>query len=624
VKTTTRFRHRMTIAVIMTTGAVAVAAAVIIPLSVSGSSSHPTGYPVAADEPGLHVMPFPGTPAASPQSQIVFSSLRPRQIRSVAVTGSNSGTHTGRLVALPLHRGTAYVPSSPFSAGEQVTVQARLTGPAAGTASGAPNATTLKFGFAVASPANGDVGVTSATPNPSNKPAPGQIFHSQPALHPPVVNASADPDRGAGEMFVTPNNGQQAGPMILSAQGKIVWFRPVSQNDEATDLAVQRYHGQPVLTWWQGQVVAGRGEGTDMILDRSYRTVAEVHAGEGYDTDLHEFKITPEGTALVTSFNAVKANLTSVGGSAHGSVFDCIVQEVDIATGQVLWEWHALGHVPISDSYMGTPPSGAPYDYFHVNSIQQLRNGNLLITARNTWGVYEIDRATGRIVWQLGGKSSSYKLAPGAQFSWEHDAELQPNGTVSVFDDADSPKEEKESRAIVLKLDRRTMTASLLRSYTHNPSVLSGSQGNMQVLPDGAVFVGWGADPDFSEYSSGGRQIFNAAFSSKGKSGSAYPVNTFRAYRFRWSAQPAQLPTIAVTGGKGGHLTVYASWNGATDVASWRLLAGPSPGALSALSTTRSAGFETAISTTTSAAYVAVQAMSSAGLPLTTSAAAAR
>jgi hypothetical protein len=438
------------------------------------------------------------------------------------------------------------------------------------------------------------------------------------------VYATSDADRSAGEIFVTPSNGQQEGPMILSAQGKLVWFRSVPQADEATDLAVQRYHGKPVLTWWQGVVVEGRGEGQDMILDRSYRTVAVVHAGEGYDTDLHEFKITPQGTAFVTSFNAVKANLKSVGGSANGSVFDCIIQEVDIATGRVLWEWHALGHVPVEDSYMGTPPSNTPYDYFHINSIQLLPNGNLLIAARNTWGVYEIDRATGRIVWQLGGRRSSYKLGPGAQFSWEHDAELHSDGTVSVFDDADSPKEEKESRAIVLTLNHRTKTASLLHSYTHSPSVLSGSQGNMQILPNGSVFVGWGADPDFSEYSSSGRQIFNGVFSSKGKLPSAYPVASFRAYRFRWSGQPSQPPAVAVTGGKGKDPTVYVSWNGATEVASWALLAGPSPGNLTRVSTTPSQGFETAIHTTTTEPYLAVEALSKSGAALGTSSTIAR
>jgi hypothetical protein len=238
--------------------------------------------------------------------------------------------------------------------------------------------------------------------------------------------------------------------------------------------------------------------------------------------------------------------------------------------------------------------------------------------------VYEIDRATGRILWQLGGKRSSYKPGPGAQFSWEHDAELHPGGTMSVFDDADSPKEEKESRAIVLALNHRTMAASLVHSYTHSPSVLSGSQGNMQMLPNGSVFVGWGSAPNFSEYSSSGRQLFNGTFLSKHLARGAYPVASFRAYRFRWSAKPAQPPAVAVTRGKGKDLTIYVSWNGATGVGSWALMAGPSPGNLTRVNTTPSQGFETAIHTTTAEPYIAVEALSKSGATLGTSSTIAR
>ncbi len=600
---------------------VVIAAAVIIPLSLSNRSVR--SLPVIRAARGLHVMPFPGTLAASPQTEIVFSSLAPRQLRSVSVTGAVSGTHGGHLMVLPLHRGTAFVPTTRFEGGEQVTVKARLSSPAAGTAVGAPNATHISFGFTVGAQVNGNVGPSSANPTATtpgsnttttiSKPPPGQKLNSVPSLRPPKVKASGRvPDPRAGKIFVTPNNGQQVGPMILNGQGQLVWFRPLKTGQEASNLAVQDYHGKPVLTWWQGEVVEGHGVGEDVILDQHYHTVAVVHAGDGYSADLHEFKVTPQGTAFVTSFNAVKANLTSVGGKPQGqSVFDVVIQEVYVPTGQVLWEWHSLGHVPISDSYMGTPTPGQPYDYFHLNSIQQLPNGNLLVAARNTWGVYEIDRATGQIVWQLGGKSSDYKLGPGAQFSWEHDAELH-NGLLTVFDDADSPQEEKYSRAIVLRLDNRTRTASLVRSYSHSPGVLSGSQGNMQPLPDGNVFVGWGADPDFSEYSSHGRQIFNLAFQN--------PVNTYRAYRFVWSAQPSTPPAATVKTGPNHQLTVYVSWNGATDVASWELLAGPSPGSLSRVSITRSQGFETAIRTSTAEPYLAVEALSKSGVALGASA----
>jgi hypothetical protein len=611
VTTSSRLRHRVTIAIGVATVAV-IAAAIIVPLSLSSGSSQ--NVPVLHRARGLHVMPFPGTLAASPQTQIVFSSLRPRQIRSLKVTGSASGPHPGRMIVLPLHRGTAFVPASRFEGGEQVTVQARLSSPAAGTAVGAPNSTHISFNFTVGENVNGNIGASSAdvTPSAIAKRPRGEQLKSAPALHPPPVKVSgADPDPSAGKIFVTPNNGQQYGPMILNSQGQSVWFRPLKTGLEASDLEVQRYHGKPVLTWWQGVVVAGHGVGEDVMLDQHYNTVAVVHAGDGYSADLHEFKVTPEGTAFVTSFNAVKANLTSVGGKAHGeSLFDSVIQEIYIPTGQVLWEWHSLGHVPISDSYMGTPTPGQPYDYFHANAVQPLPNGNLLVTARNTWAVYEIDRATGKIVWQLGGKRSDYKLGQGAQFEWEHDGELH-NGLLTVFDDADSPKEEQYSRAIVLRPNNKDRTASLVHSYIHKPGVLSGSQGNMQPLPNGNVFVGWGADPDFAEYTSQGRQILNFTFQNV--------VNSYRAYRFAWSGQPSTPPAAAVKAGPNHQLTVYVSWNGATNVASWQLLAGSSPSTLSPVSKAPRQGFETAIHTSTRQPYVAVQALSRSGAVLGTS-----
>ena len=80
----------------------------------------------AADH-GLDALPFPGTPDASPSAQITFPALLPSELKSVTVTGSSSGRHAGRLLALPGRRGTAFVPHRKFSAGEHVTVKARLS-----------------------------------------------------------------------------------------------------------------------------------------------------------------------------------------------------------------------------------------------------------------------------------------------------------------------------------------------------------------------------------------------------------------------------------------------------------------------------------------------------------------
>jgi Arylsulfotransferase (ASST) len=606
-------------------GAVAAAGAVVglvllglTLFGVMGSSVHSSG------PQGLDVLPFPGTRDASPTTSIAFPALDPSQIKAVTVTGSRSRRHAGGLAALPQGRGTAFTPSRPFTAGERVSVHAVLSSSAAGTASGTRGATQLTFSFTVAAPpANAPAGSstsssTTATGSStgSAKPQPAQSFHSEPNLHPPAVSTSPNPDTTSGDIFLDANNGSQSGPMILDGQGRLVWFDPLPSGQSATDVTVQSYRGQPVLTFWQGTITSGHGDGEDVILNRSYQAVATVRAGNGYQADLHEFAITPQGTALITAYQPVRANLSSIGGPPDGSVLDSVVQEVDIRTGRVLWEWHALGHVPLTASEAGKPTAGSPYDFFHVNSIQQLPDGNLLVSARNTWGVYEISRSTGKVIWTLGGKDSSFKMGAGTQFEWQHDARLQPDGTLTLFDDAASPAEESQSRAITLRLDTTAMRASLDRSYTNTPKALAGSQGSMQVLPNGNVFVGWGADPHFSEYTPDGRQIFTCSFT--------LPVQSYRAYRFTWTGLPTTKPDVSVTPRPGGGTTVYASWNGATEVARWQLLAGSSPSHLTPTTSATRSDFETAITTDSSARYFAVRALDSAGNALATSVTVAR
>jgi Arylsulfotransferase (ASST) len=547
------------------------------------------------------VIPFPRTPDASALSKIIFSSLAPSQLKSVTVTGSRSGLHAGHVAKLPDGAGTAFSPSKQFTPGERVSVVAALSS----------GASALRYSFTVgiATSWNGPEAATHGRRAVSSSPT--QSFRSAPGLHPPIVTVSADPDTSSGDILLTPvafhPGSTQAGPMVLDPRGRLLWFRPV--RGFATNLEVQQYHHDPVLTWWQrGQTV----EGEDVIVGRSYRTIATVRAGYGYIADIHEFQLTPQGTALIDAYVPVQADLTSIGGSAQGSLMDCVIQELDIKTGQVLWEWHALGHVPLTASHNGTPRSGTPYDFFHLNSIQRLPNGNLLVSSRVTWSVYEIDKQTGGVIWTLGGKDSSFKVMPGAGFEWQHDAHLTGD-TLSVFDDASNTvsQEESQSSAKTIKLDMATKTASLVRQYTHSPPIVTGEEGSAQVLPNHDVFVGWGGQPEFSEFTPSGKQIFNGTL--------PLGISSYRAFRSSWSAQPRGRPAIAISRQSNGNATVYASWNGATRVASWRVLRGQFTGKLTPSGTVARTGFETAIVIHRGPRFVAVQALDVRGKVLGTS-----
>jgi arylsulfotransferase ASST len=293
------------------------------------------------------------------------------------------------------------------------------------------------------------------------------------------------------------------------------------------------------------------------------------------------------------------------------------VQEVDIATGRVLFEWHSYPEVAIAESYAPPPKASAgakaaPYDYFHVNSIDVEPSGNLLVSARNTHAVYEIDRKTKKVIWRLGGKKSDFKMGSGTTFAWQHDARRHADGTITIFDNGAAPPVEKFSRVLVLRVDVAARKATLLRSYHHPKRLLAPFEGNAQLLPNGNIVVGWGAQPYVSEFARSGSLLFDAYFGHDKPPGE--DADTYRAYRFSWHGRPRDRPVVVVAGD-----TAYSSWNGATEVASWQVLAGASAGQLKPAQTVPKNGFETPIRLTKSAAFYAVRALSRDGKVLGTS-----
>lgn len=444
-------------------------------------------------------------------------------------------------------------------------------------------------------------------------------YRSRPDLSPPRVQMT---DVGSTStpgvfFFVTPNPGpaqhaaSQQGLMILSERGAVVWFRQV-RAPAFTNLQVQTYRGEPVLTWWQGAYVAaaGFGRGEALIADRSYRTVATVHAAHGLEVDLHEFTLTPQGTALVTAYTTATADLRPVGGPRQGEVFDGVVQEIDVATGRLLFEWHSLDHVGIDETH--TRYTDQTFDYFHVNSIGvDPDDDHLIVSARNTWTLYKLDRSSGKVLWRLGGRRSDFTMGAGTRFAWQHHARAHGGGMLTVFDDGASPKVEPQSRAIQLALDPATRTASLTRAFTHPARLLADSQGSFQLLPEGGAIVGWGSEPYFTHFGPDGSLLRDARMPTDQES--------YRAFRFPWAAAPTTIPEIALHSDNVGGRSVYVSWNGATEVATWEALSGPSPERLSPCGSVPKSGFETAMTVHPTGDFLAMRALDARGRPLATS-----
>jgi hypothetical protein len=499
------------------------------------------------------------------------------------------------------------VPAKPFAQGEQVTVRAVLR----------KGSERLRFSWTFTT-ALADTATRSLETPPKPPPALAadrQHYLSRPELQPPTVTVSVDSGRQApGYVFLAPYAGiGQYGPMILDSDGRLVWFKPLPPGERAADVRVQQYEGRPVLTWWQDPLPGGgRDDAGLVIADSSYRTVAVVRAGNGYKPDLHAFHILPNGAILTTVYDAIRCNLSAYGGPADGAVADTVVQEIDPKTGLVRFEWHSLDHVALADSYMPVGRRGGslshPWDWFHINAVIAEPAGRLLVDSRNTWAAYELARRSGQVLWQLGGKHSSFQMGPGTRTAWQHDAMWQPNGTITFFDNGATPREHAESRGIVVSLDFAHMRAALVRSFVHSPPLISESQGDLESLPGGDWFSGWGQQPYFAEFAPDGAILFDAHLP-------AY-FQSYTDLKFPWSARPAEPPRIAVRTSAHRGLTVYASWNGATEVASWRVLGGASPAQLAPVASAARSGFETAIGVPSVPAYVAVQALDASGAVL--------
>jgi hypothetical protein len=419
------------------------------------------------------------------------------------------------------------------------------------------------------------------------------------------------PGTAPGHIFVSPKKGPeeeaptQDAPLIVDSGGEPVWFHPLQDAEsDAFTFKVQTYKGERVLTWWEG-VHTGYGQGEYVIFDHSYRQIARFRPANGYEGDHHEFLITPEDTALITIYTKVPMDLSGVGGPVDGLVLEGIVQELDIQSGKLIFEWHSLDHIGLEESmYEPSAELKGAFDYFHINSIDPMAGGYLLISARRTSAVYKVDRNSGEIIWRLGGKYSDFDMGAGVRTALQHDARYNSDGTITIFDNGNVNRVD-QSRGIVVEVDEDKMSATLVGEYTHPDKILSDTQGNVQVLPNGDVFVGWGSAPFFSEFDHHGKLLFHAAFPTEDE--------TYRAFRFQWYGQPTDDPAVAAESGPEDRVTIYASWNGATEVTTWQVLAGSAPDQLEPIASAPRQGFETVITVHTTEPYVGLQAVNGSG-----------
>jgi hypothetical protein len=566
----------------------ALPALLIVIGTVAGSSA------AAAKTPRATVSPGPTSENASVWTEISIRGVTKSKAGKITVRGNRTGNHGYKRRRHSDNQGFSLVMNKPFDTSERVTVRTALK---------IPGADRGDYRFKVENLGGPRVKrVGNAT---LSDPGPEQ-FHSRPDLRPFTLKVRTNTgDAGDDPIFM---GSKQRGSAIFSANGNPIWFRAM----RSTDFRTQTYNGKPVLTWCETPT---RGSGTNrttyVIANRAYEVIDRFVPGNGYAADSHEFRLTDRDTAYITTFRTMRRDLSGIGFDENGRVSDSVIQEVDLKTGRVVWEWHSLDHVPVKRSYANGPRRpGNPYDYFHVNSVTDTKDGNVLISGRSANAIYKVNRRTGHVIWELGGKKSDYEFGPGALFSWQHDAEELGDNRISLFDNSDAPVAAEpwadQSRGLILKLNDKKKTANLSREFIHPDHPLAPTQANVELLPSGNFFVGWGQSPLVSEYTPDGTMVF------EGKITGASSI--YRSYRQPWNGFPKE-PVAIATEASGDSATAWVSWNGDTEVDRWRVLTG-SKSNLAPVKTAKRTGFETRIDLSAlpaEAAFIRVKGLDASG-----------
>lgn len=327
-----------------------------------------------------------------------------------------------------------------------------------------------------------------------------------------------------GSWFYTDIGPEHPALILAGPEGAPQWLQ--TGEGSYCDFRLQTYRGEPVLAFWETPDTEPEpyGPGRCVVLGLDRREVASFGEIDGAYPDEHELLLTPQGTALTTSYVRTTADLTSIGGASRAVVVDSMAQEVDLRTGRLLHRWSALDHVDLTESFAGFPGNPAdPYDFFHINAIEPCPDGTWLVSARYTWAVYRIDPDSGRVLWRLGGKRSDFTMPWAARFAYQHDIRREPSGRLRMFDNGTEgiAYVQQDSRILWLDLDERRRTATVARELRHPDRISGHAMGNAQVMDNGNVVVGWGTANRISEFTAGGELVFDAAL----------PGTTYRAYK---------------------------------------------------------------------------------------------
>ena len=542
-------------------------------------ASSPEGSP-------LYLLPAPGAANVSPATSLALRQGDPfdhlPDEDAFTVTGSRGGYYSGEMRLSDDRLTLLFYPEKPFAFDETVTVAIR---PGLKTAAGiAIPATTYQF-YTLQRPLERVVlpsedGEIAATYSITETASP-YVTHPEFTSVMPITVTSPAQNTGDGFLFMTGLTYQAM--MMVDNTGEPYFIKQVPEGYAVTDFKRQIVQSTPYLSYHEGiSSNAGWSNGVYHVMDQSYNVVDTWTIGNGYGADLHDFQMLDNGHALMISYTPIPYDLRPYGGPKNGIVIDAVLQEQDSGKN-VVFEWHASQHLPITDSYDDL--SNSPVDYVHTNAIDVDLDGNLLVSNRNTSSVVKVNRQTGNVIWILGGRRNQFVFTNDLRFSRQHDIRRLANGNITLFDNGND-KFPPRSRAVEYEMNEAARRVTRVWQYPEGDSYFAPFMGNVQRLGNGNTVIGWGAVPGVTEV-----RPDNSKGIELELGGSPY-----RVFRFPWDGVPAESPRAAVVGnGTLGQVTVYASWNGATDVDAYEVYAGPTSQEMSMITTVPRSGFETSV-----------------------------
>jgi hypothetical protein len=498
------------------------------------------------------------------------------------VKGSQSGLHTGRTLLADDQETVIFKPSHPFTAGEQVSVNINPLQVNQGT-----SFNSISYFFTTGSnmqPGSPVSASTSPLPNPPTSAFPNDLTLPQDIPHYTITKTSNL--AGEGDIFVAPfywtSSTVGSYLLILDQQGQIVYYQSM-----ASDLSALDFKELPdgLLSYYDQK------KSTFYLMNSHYQVVNSYQAGDGYTADVHDFVLMPNGNVLLMIYDneTVDMSRVVVGGLKNATVTGLVIQELD-PSKNVVWEWRSWDHFSFLDTTVSLATQ--QIDWVHGNGLALASDGNLLLSSRNLSEITKINLQTGEIIWRLGGKANQFTFVNDQPFAFQHNIAQLANGNITLFDNHGTQANPAASRALEYQVDAIHKTVTKVWSYSNTPPIFGMFMGDNQRLPDGNIFLDWGAPStaagyayiSMTELDPAGNTLFELSFDQ--------PYVSYRAFLSPWQGTPDTLPALAYKVDSSG-ITLGYSWNGATGVASYQVYGGNDSQELSLVDQQVKTGFET-------------------------------